>query len=139
MYYTENYGTLIFHGKTMVLYWLWRTILHIEWRHLTNDVKISNKMLNGEWVSQYSVIVSFKYLNLFYIYATSTTCIYFVFYIFWVALLFPNVSIIPWTCNHNSPICTSKHVFQDFYLSIIITDDQIKLCKLIECFHRLFM
>ena len=33
---------------------------------------------------------------------------------FWVALLFP-VSIIPWTCNYNSRIRISKHVFKIFH------------------------
>ena len=43
-----------------------------------------------------------------------TTCIYSVYYIFWVALLFPNFLIIPGTCNYNSPICISKHISRFF-------------------------
>ena len=89
----------------------------------------------SDLTSQYSVIVSLKYLNYFYTNGKSNTCIYSVYYIFWVALLFP----VPWSCNYNSPICISKHVFQDFSLSIITTDDQINLDTLIECFQRLYM
>ena len=58
--------------------------------------------------SQYNVIVSLK----FYINATSITCKNSVNIIFEDVFLFPNVSIIPWTCNYNSPIPISKHVFK---------------------------
>ena len=67
------------------------------------------------------------------------TCIYSTYFIFWVAFLFPIVSIIWWTCYHNSPILIPKKSFQDFKISIVTTDNQINLGTLIECFHRLLV
>ena len=41
--------------------------------------------------------------------------IYSVYFIFWVAFLFPDVSIIPRTCYFNSPIRITSHVFKTFH------------------------
>ena len=58
---------------------------------------------------------------------------------FWVALFFPNVSIIPWTCNYNSPIRISKHVFKIFHFHSTWRSNLGTLISSSSCFHRLFM
>ena len=74
--------------------------------------------------SQYSVIISLKYLESFYIHATSITWIYSVYFIFWVALLFLNLVIISLQFAY-------RNMFSRF-CSFIPTDDQINLGTLID-------